>query len=463
MNQQDKLTANGLFWRELLDKLPSTVLIFRIDADEDARLFFVNSSIRKDLGFNPDEYVLASETENSVVGKELEMLIDEVARLSHEKEWHQNLPKIALSNRQGKPLRFGFTFHVFQARTSRNNMITVTLIPASEPAEKSESASTRVAGKRRKMMSAELAQPEVEITANSDVMKAVLSKAELAASQPGHVVVQGEASTGKKLIAKRIADTVVFGSANGAKVHHLDARHLKNGLIENLMPADSGEIGRLTDKTELVLVIHHFHAVSAALLKDLNELSEERQRNEQLIRFVITTQQSLEHMVAQNKLPATFLYQYSFFPVLVPPLRHRKEDLPKLLRFWSRRLIIALDLDPEPKFTDDQMEQLLKNEWPQNFDDLKEFVRFAVLNSKNGQMAIYRKTSSEPGKQVALFAEQLQPETGAVLSYDDMSRAYFRHVLDITKGKIYGEDGAASLLGMPPTTFQSKLKKLGVR
>ncbi|WP_164682458.1 AAA-type ATPase lid domain-containing protein [Cyclonatronum proteinivorum] len=465
---------NSLFWREMLDKLPATVLIFKIDEQEQARLLLTNSHIRKDLGFSPEEYVLASESEESPITAELDLLIDEVARLSHASAPPDSLPSAVLSNRQGEQMRFGFSFSVFQSKANRSNLISVALVPAlirnavfstEGPADGHrqngvQENNTEVAAAKGDVI------PPPPFVAVSEVMKGVLEKADHAAGIEAHILLHGEIATGKRAIASRIEKTCVFAKP-GTQVMHIDFRaEAAEASFQKIVERDqtSGAYLLAQLPKNLILQIRALDNIKIPQLETIAEIIDERQARDYRTRLIMTSRISLDQLSESGRIPASLLYKYTFFPIPVPPLRHRREDLPEIIEIWLSRLVAAADLRPAPAYTPQQMQQLLQHEWPENFQSLKEVIRASVL-SANGEKLPLRlgiKTFGE-GKQAGLFGGALAPELQQVLSYDEMSRVYFRHVLDLTKGKIYGDDGAAALLGMPPTTLQSKLKKLKVK
>lgn len=471
MSHQEKIALNSLFWRELLDKMPATVLIFKIDENEQARLFLTNSHIRKDLGFSPEEYVLASESEDSPITAELDLLIDEVARLSHSSAPGGILPSAILSNRQGEQLRFSFSFNVFQSKANRTNLISVTLVPAifdagTHTASRNHQAEPNGKASAELILHHDSLMPVPQFIAGSEVMKGVLEKADHAAGLTAHILIHGEAATGKRTIATRIEQTCVFAKP-GTEVRYVDLRSPgADQEFAQLTETDiqTGEYLLASDPKNLLIHIRAFENIKIPQLETIISIVDYRQSRELQTKLILTSRLSLDQLSSSGRIPASLLYKYTFFPIPVPPLRHRKEDLPHIIESWLSRLIAAADIRPVPAFTPQQLEQLLNYDWPENFDTLKEVLRSSVLQASNGKLPLRlgMKTISD-GKQAGLFGNKLTPELQQILSFDEMSRVYLRHVLDQTGGKIYGDDGAAALLGMPPTTLQSKLKKLNVK
>lgn len=471
MSHQEKIALNSLFWRELLDKMPATVLIFKIDEDEHARLFITNSHIRKDLGFSPEEYVLASESADSPITAELDLLIDEVAKLSHASGPVHELATVVLSNRQGEQLRFYFSFNVFQSKANRSNLISVNLVPAiSGSSDSGYDAAAALPVNGQAPLNGKMPQsagvPVPPFVANSSVMKGVLEKADHAAGLSAHIVLHGEAATGKRTIASRIEQTCVFAKP-GTEVRYVDFRAANaDDELRSLLATDeeTGEPILAGLQKNLLIHLRALDAVRIPQLEAITALIDARQAQELPTKLVMTSRLSLDQLSGSGRLPANLLYRYSFFPIPVPPLRHRTEDLPEIINRWLSRLVAAADLSPAPAYTPQQMQQMLNYDWPENFETLKEVIRTSVLSASNGKLPLRLGFKNiADGKQAGLFGNKLTPELQQILSFDEMSRIYLRHVLEQTGGKIYGDDGAAALLGMPPTTLQSKLKKLKVK
>ncbi len=453
MSHQDKISANNAFWREMLDQLPVTVFIFRIDQDEQAQLFFVNRHIRFDLGFSPEEYVLGSESEG-IISRELNNLVDEIARLSH-KDNASDSRTFQLTSRQNVAVNFQFNFRLYQSKSNRTNQIAVSLTSAEDIAEAPAASGAKPARK-----------PDFFV-AESDIMKAVLEKTDQAAHQNTHVIFHGEKGTGKKTLGRRILDTIRM---TGGGVSVLEANLDGSIPPESKMPELFGpefdpEAEAFSTTDELLVFLASAHKLSVKQQQNLARLIDTRSEKGNRTRLILTSRYSLEQMAAQDKAHPDLVYRFSFLPIAVPPLRHRKEDIPPLVQKWAAGASKFLNI-PEVEFTEAQLFQLQEHEWKDNFTGFYEALRLSVLGAKNGRPEL-RLSLRKEGSQAALFETESSPlspsETGEILSFDDMTRYYLRQVLNLTNGKIYGEDGAAELLGLKPTTLQSKLKKLKIR
>jgi formate hydrogenlyase transcriptional activator len=156
-------------------------------------------------------------------------------------------------------------------------------------------------------------------------------------------------------------------------------------------------------------------------------------------------------MVVDKEFRSDLYYRLKVFPITIPPLRERREDIPLLVRYFvdkhSRLLYRKIETIPP-----DTMRSLTRWDWPGNIRELENFIERAVILT-NGP--VLRAPLSE-----LEFPEKESPTEGSTLEATD--REYILRVLRETKGKIAGPQGAAARLGLKRTTLNSKLKKLGI-
>lgn len=450
MPHQDNINANNAFWREMLDHVPVTTLLFRIDQNENAQLFFVNNHVKQDLGFSPEEYVLGSEIEGPIA-KELNALIDEIARLSRNEAPKAGFHRYSLTSRHREAVPFLYNFKIFQSRTSRNNLIMVGLTPAS------------VSGQESPEVTSEKSKPDQMpslFVAESDVMKGVLEKTDRAARSDSHVVFHGEDHVGKRTLANRLLDAIQIKGGD----FRLFEADFELGKPEFEFPefysgTSGNRFNALTAfREDLIISITGFSKLGKDQAERLRTLLQSRVAAGLNTRLIITSRYPLEQLADEGKIPADLVYRHLFLSIPVPPLRHRKEDIPLLAKKWMAQASRFLNL-PEPAFTDAQLFQLEQHPWENNFESFYRLMLMALIDSKGGRPDIRKKEATAP----TLPAGMTPGSASDVMTFDDMNRHYLQHVLKITNGKIYGDGGAAELLDLPPTTLQSKLKKLKIR
>ena len=191
------------------------------------------------------------------------------------------------------------------------------------------------------------------------------------------------------------------------------------------------------------------------ILRALQEKEFERLGGTQTIpvnvRLVAATNRDLTKMVADKEFRSDLYYRLRVFPIMIPPLRERREDIPLLVNYFvdkhSRRLDRKIETIPP-----DIMRALTRWEWPGNIRELENFIERAVLLSKGPALRVPLAELEVP--------EESNPEGDSTLEATE--REHILRVLRETKGKIAGPQGAAARLGLKRTTLNSKLKKLGI-
>jgi transcriptional regulator with GAF, ATPase, and Fis domain len=191
------------------------------------------------------------------------------------------------------------------------------------------------------------------------------------------------------------------------------------------------------------------------ILRALQEKEFERLGSTQTIpvnvRLVAATNRDLAKMVADKEFRSDLYYRLRVFPITIPPLRERREDIPLLVNYFvdkhSRRLYRKIETIPS-----NIMRALTRWDWPGNIRELENFIERAVILTK-GPALRAPLTELE-------FPEKANPPEGSTLEATE--REHILRVLRETKGKIAGPQGAAARLGLKRTTLNSKLKKLGI-
>ncbi|MEX0929963.1 MAG: sigma 54-interacting transcriptional regulator [Balneolales bacterium] len=419
------MTATNSFWREVLDFLPNLVLIFRIDKDEQVQLMFANRKIEATLGFSPREFVLASET-HPLVQRKLDSLVEIVARHSHAKA-KKDKQEITLLTKRGDEKGFTFDFELFKVKSSPASFLAVNL---------------REAGTDILTAGETVSTPR--FVAESPAMKAVMENIDALITADSHVLIRGEKSTGKKTLARILVKPAKLAGSEVIEVNaSTDALPL-----EEEVPADD---------TPLIFLIRNIDLLPGREQARLKQMLDKRKASNLKTRVISTSSTALESLLEENRFEANLYYTLSFHPVLLPPLRHRKEDVVELFRYWTQT-IPALVHMPALEWSAGAEAAMAESKWEGNFDEFFAMLRQSLVFSGNGKFRFSEKAKPEKS---AVFSDAAPEEE--YVSYDEMNRRYLRKVLEKTRDKIYGKDGAARLLGLKPTTLQSKLKKLGIR
>jgi formate hydrogenlyase transcriptional activator len=154
-------------------------------------------------------------------------------------------------------------------------------------------------------------------------------------------------------------------------------------------------------------------------------------------------------MISERQFRTDLYYRLSVFPISVPPLRERPDDIPKLVRYFTQKYSRLMNKRVE-NIPADAMEALVRYGWPGNVRELENLIERAVILSRGTIL------------QIPLAEVRAAPETVLPVTLQDAERDHIRRVLEKSNWVIGGPNGAATRLGMKRTTLQSKMKKLGI-
>ena len=306
-----------------------------------------------------------------------------------------------------------------------------------------------------------------DIIGNSKVLKRALKQIETVAPTDSTVLILGETGTGKERLARAVHDLSprrehAFVRINCASV---PAGLLESELFGHERGAFTGAIAQRIGRFELAhqgtLFLDEVGEIplelQSKLLRVLQEKQFERLGNSRTlttdVRIVAATNRDLGKLVASGQFRSDLFYRLSVFPVVVPSLRDRAEDIPLLVHFFlsrfTKRMGKTIDVIPP-----DTMQALCRYSWPGNIRELEHVVERAVILSPGPELRIPR-VELEPAQ-----AASANPETQSKL--EDVEREHILRVLREAKGKIGGPGGAAERLGMNRTTLNSRMQKLRI-
>mgnify|MGYP002147550777 CR=1 FL=1 len=316
-------------------------------------------------------------------------------------------------------------------------------------------------------------EPE-RVAAASEASRRVLAMADLVAVQDTTVLLRGESGTGKEVLARRIHRLSARANRPFLKIN---CGALPEGLVESTLfgherGAFTGASGRhrgfferahggtllLDEVAELPL------GAQAKLLRILQDGELERVGGESMqrvdVRVLAATHRPIEQMVVAGTFRADLYYRLNIFPIIVPSLRERPEDLPVLVEVLLEKQA-RRHQRPVPHLTPALLETLRRHSWPGNVRELENLLERALILTPPGEPLVLPADFSVLGP---TSTTRLEPTPGAPKkTYAQTMRECVEQALHTSRGQLYGPDGAAALLGMPPTTLQSKLKKLGLR
>jgi formate hydrogenlyase transcriptional activator len=302
-----------------------------------------------------------------------------------------------------------------------------------------------------------------EVVGESSALKRALSQAETVAPTDSAVLVLGETGTGKEVIARAIHDLSRRREGTFVKIN---CAAIPTGLLESELfghekGAFTGAIAQKVGRFELAhrgsLFLDEVGDIPLELQPKLLRVLQEKEferlggtRTTRVdVRVVAATNRNLAQMVEEGLFRVDLYYRLNVFPIQIPPLRERREDIPLLVRYFVQKYARQMDRHIET-ISAEEMEALARYHWPGNVRELENLIERAVILS--------------PGPELRVpVAELKQPsEAPSNLSLESAEREHIVRVLRETNGVVGGPRGAATRLGLKRTTLQSKMRKLGI-
>jgi formate hydrogenlyase transcriptional activator len=307
-----------------------------------------------------------------------------------------------------------------------------------------------------------------EIVGSGDQMQKVYRLMSLVADSNTTVLVLGETGTGKELIARAIHNTSPRKDKLMVKVNcaALPANLIESELFGHERGAFTGAIDRHLGKFELAnhstLFLDEIGELpleaQSKLLRVIQERELERLGGQQTIkidvRLIAATNRNLEEEVKAGRFRADLYYRLNVFPLQLPPLRERPEDIEPLIHFFVAKYSKNTGRRIR-KIAPKVIQQLRSYVWPGNVRELEHLIERSVLLTTDGvldDVYIPRETGAEKQEHVQALNRSLE----------EVERGYIIDVLKRCAGKISGAGGAADILNVPGNTLHSKMKKLGI-
>lgn len=307
----------------------------------------------------------------------------------------------------------------------------------------------------------------------SEPMQHVVRMAKQVAGADLPVLISGETGTGKEVLAQAIHAWSPRADRPFVKLNcaALPENLVESELFGHVKGAFSGAAverrGRFLTANGGTLLLDEIGDMSlgtqAKLLRVLQEGTFEPVGSDRSVkvdvRVLAASHVELREAVREGRFREDLYYRLAGFPLLLPPLRERTEDVPGIAGGVLESLARRTGRGPWT-LGKDVLELLVRHPWPGNVRELVNVLERAVILQPAGEIRPEH-IVLVPGTVTA--RPSLPAATDAAFPmFDDMQRAYFERALQRTSGKIYGDDGAAALVGMKPTTLQSRLKKLGI-
>ncbi|WP_346912162.1 sigma 54-interacting transcriptional regulator [uncultured Roseibium sp.] len=318
-----------------------------------------------------------------------------------------------------------------------------------------------------------------EIVGNSQAVKHVLRQIELVAPSNASVLITGESGTGKELIARAIHDasprrnrplirvncasiprelfeSEFFGHAKGAFTGAVSER------VGRFELADGGtifldEIGELPpehqSKLLRILQEQQFERVGETRTRDVD------------VRVIAATNRDLQAEVQQKVFREDLYFRLNVFPIELPPLRERLEDIPLLASLFLKRASSRLN-KPGLQISLGDAERLQGYHWPGNIRELENVIERAVITATDGRLRLHVPVTISIPAEPEVETDLLEPAPSRKILTEadrlDMERAALEEALRTCKGRVSGPNGAAKLMGVKPTTLYSRLQRYGI-
>ena len=307
-----------------------------------------------------------------------------------------------------------------------------------------------------------------EIVGQSAALRRVLKQVETVAPTGSTVLIRGETGTGKELIARALHE---LSPRQGRTFVKLNCAAIPTGLLESELfghekGAFTGAINQRVGRFELAhqgtLFLDEVGDIppelQPKLLRVLQEQEFERLGGTRTIkvdaRLVAATHRDLARMVADGRFREDLYYRLNVFPVVLPPLRERPDDIPRLVRHFTqqfaRRMGRRIETIPSAA-----LEALARYPWPGNVRELQNVIERAVILSPGPSLQV-------PLNDLEAAAEDSSAPTAAAVTLADAEREHILGALRETGWVVSGPKGAAARLGMKRSTLQKKMKKLGI-
>ncbi len=456
----DALQQSEQRFRALFDFSPDAIIV----TDQKGEITEVNSQVEGFFRYGRTE----------LLGQPIEILIPERYRNvhpTHRKEYSAQ-PRtrpmgigLELYGRRKDGSEFPVDIMLSTVKTTTGRIVLTVIRDLSEKVRVQEELERRE--RERRYLEEELNTEHrfEDIIGESSGLRKILKQVETVAATDVTVLILGETGTGKDLIARAIHQ---LSSRRERTLVKLNCAAIPTGLLESELfghergaftGAIAQRIGRLELAHQGTLFLDEIGdlplELQPKLLRALQDKELERLGGTRTIpvdvRLVAATNRNLEKMVADLEFRSDLYYRLRVFPITIPPLRERREDIPLLVRYFVTKHARRMDKHIE-SVPPDVMKALTRWDWPGNIRELENFIERAVILSKG------------PALRAPLAELDVPPETkfkeDATLESSD--RAQILRVLRETKGIIAGPSGAAARLGLKRTTLNSKLKKLGI-
>jgi transcriptional regulator with PAS, ATPase and Fis domain len=421
---------NNKFWRDVFDQISSLILIFRKESS-DHELMFVNRAVQSYLGYKPESYVLESEQKGSLRDE-----LETICRLALNGE-----TRIQLTTLSGKKNMYSVEVSDFYSESIKEQILIMTVHGVSDAEMPTDSSSNA--------------------RFESQLMSTVRNRISQGLEQGANLAFVGAQGTGKRFFSDEVLARLIQSDYQIVKMDY-SAGHVE--IFCDGVHSDFDHLQSLRKSKPIALFIYELQEMGEKDQKLIMEWAKQPDRN---VRFIVGSRVSLDQMVSEGRLHPELYYLMNLTSVVLPGLHHRRSEIQPYAEHLIRKICDASGV-AYPKISEKEWTRLFNYDFKIHFDDLNTIILRSVIRAEEGAFefnvgnassSTNQKRKGHPKNDESSVVIDLDVSGG----YDEHMRIYLSQVLERTNGKIYGKDGAAAVLGMKPTTLQSKLDKYRVR
>ena len=308
-----------------------------------------------------------------------------------------------------------------------------------------------------------------EIIGKSRSIKKVLKKIEQVAQTNSTVLILGETGTGKELLARAIHNRSSRGEKTLVKVNcsTLQSNLIESELFGHEKGAFTGAISQKIGRFELAdggtIFLDEIGELpidlQPKLLRVLQEGEFERLGNPNTIkvdtRVIAATNRNLEKLIETGGFREDLFYRLNVFPVKSPALRERKEDIPLLIKHFCKKIDIKVGKKIK-SVSQNVFDELIKYNWPGNIRELENLIERAIIINESDVLSAGDWLPSNN-------SDQSSTEYSELATLEQMEKEQIIKALEMTDGRVSGPKGAAKILGINPSTLESRMRKLKIK
>jgi PAS domain S-box-containing protein len=462
---ETKLNESEERFRAFMENIPAVVYI----KDKEDRHIYTNPEGYKSIGRKPDEFIGATtrdlwppELADKLIALDKKVIDGGIPRIVEEWEstevgsakWRRDI-KFPIRLESGETILGGIAFDISDIKNSEKQLRTA-YERIDQLKQKLEQENIYL---REEI---ELRHQHEEIIGKSGPVMEMLTGAEQVAATDATVLILGETGTGKELLANEIHRLSRRKDSTMIKVNcaALPATLIESELFGREKGAYTGAMSRQLGRFEIAdgstLFLDEIGEIplqlQTKLLRVLQEGQFERLGSPNTIttdvRIITSTNRDLAKAVREGSFREDLYYRLNVFSITVPPLRDRIEDIPLLVWAFVKAFESSMG-KTILKISKKSLDALAKYAWPGNIRELKNVVENAMIITKGE--TLYLNTPLDP----SVTAKK-------ALKLEDVERNHIKDVLKKTSWRVSGKNGAAELLGLKPTTLESRMKKLGI-